>query len=282
MLKRELLSLPHHRSWALTHLKDAGVPFQWHYHPEYEITLTLGAEGMRYIGEDVAPFGHCDLALVGPDVPHTWDAKASDGTPEVYVVFLPRHWLQAQQDAGLVELAPLLDWLAGLGNGAVFGTATARRARRLFERMAQPGPLPALAALLELLQLLRADEHGRPLGGRLQQPPDRRLDRLLGHLQRHYQEPLRLEQVARHCNLSPATLKRLLQQHCDTSFSQYLNRLRLGHACHLLTTSPLPVALVREQAGFNNASHFNRSFLAHTGLSPLAFRRRFGWRRLGS
>lgn len=115
MLKRELLSLPHHRSWALTHLKDAGVPFQWHYHPEYEITLTLGAEGMRYIGEDVAPFGHCDLALVGPDVPHTWDAKASDGAPEVYVVFLPRHWLQAQVAAGLLELSPLLDWLAGLG-----------------------------------------------------------------------------------------------------------------------------------------------------------------------
>ncbi|GAA3532745.1 AraC family transcriptional regulator [Zobellella aerophila] len=278
MLKRELHLLPHDRSWGWTDLNLTRVPFQWHYHPEYEITLTLGAEGMRYIGEDVDSFGACDLTLITPNVPHTWDARPGENQ-QVYVIFLPEDWLRRQCEAGLTELHGFARWLKQVGAGVVFSPGTATRAKPLFTQLKRGG-LGALGALYRLFALLMQDQGARLLGGRNTSMEDKRLGRLLAYLQQHYQQPLRLERVADFCAISPATLKRLLASHCETSFSQYLNHLRLGHACHLLTTSTLAISVIREQAGFSNASHFNRLFLTHTGLRPQAFRSRFGWRKL--
>src|SRR5262245_45670040 len=69
----EKVTVPAGASWALLdrRLPD-GIPFQWHYHPEFELTLTLNSRGQRYIGDSVADYDDGDLVLLGPSLPHTW------------------------------------------------------------------------------------------------------------------------------------------------------------------------------------------------------------------
>lgn len=59
------------------------IPFEWHRHPEYELTLTLNSRGKRYIGDSIAQYGADDLVLVPPDMPHTWSSNRSIDPAEI-------------------------------------------------------------------------------------------------------------------------------------------------------------------------------------------------------
>ena len=54
---------------------DDGIPFQWHHHPEFELTLTLNSRGQRFIGDHIGDYDDGDLVLVGPNLPHTWVSR---------------------------------------------------------------------------------------------------------------------------------------------------------------------------------------------------------------
>ena len=84
----EKVVVPTGASWTLFHRRLPAFPFEWHYHPEYELTFTLNSLGQRYIGDHIAPYGDGDLALVGPNLPHTWQsARPIDaGAPHVAIV----------------------------------------------------------------------------------------------------------------------------------------------------------------------------------------------------
>ena len=69
----EKVTVPEGASWAMLNRRlDDGIPFQWHYHPEFELTLTLNSRGQRYIGDSIATYDDGDLVLLGPNLPHTW------------------------------------------------------------------------------------------------------------------------------------------------------------------------------------------------------------------
>ena len=58
---------PADASWSMLNrrLQD-GIPFQWHHHPELELTLTLNSRGLRFVGDHVGEYGDGDLVLWDP------------------------------------------------------------------------------------------------------------------------------------------------------------------------------------------------------------------------
>ncbi|MCB0841233.1 MAG: helix-turn-helix transcriptional regulator, partial [Bacteroidetes bacterium] len=55
------------------------------------------------------------------------------------------------------------------------------------------------------------------------------------------------------------------------TFSQFLNEIRIGHACKLLTEENYPVAEVAYLCGFKNISNFNRRFKDIMGYTPTEY-----------
>jgi AraC-like DNA-binding protein len=76
--------------------------------------------------------------------------------------------------------------------------------------------------------------------------------------------------------MSTSHFVRFFKANMHQSFNQYLNEVRIGHACSLLISSEQPVALIAEKSGFSNQSNFNRQFKNFKHLSPLQFRQQ--WR----
>ena len=64
MLIREYVGQTFGQNWHYKCFDVERIPFLWHSHPEYELTLTLNARGTRYLGTDISEFGEHDLALV--------------------------------------------------------------------------------------------------------------------------------------------------------------------------------------------------------------------------
>ena len=84
-------------SWQLLIRRLEAIPFEWHFHPEYELTLTLNSKGERYIGDTVSEYEDFDLVLLGPNIPHTWQSRASletDKEQKVYVLWFDTQWIE--------------------------------------------------------------------------------------------------------------------------------------------------------------------------------------------
>ena len=282
MLIREVIGRSHGHNWHyLGHCGEA-CPFQWHYHPEYELTLTRHGHGTRYLGSDVQAFGELDLALVAPNCAHTWhnvdDSGSGHVLVQVQVVFFTLEWLQKLAAEGLPELLAVNQWLAGVRQGAVFSPQLIEQVLPLFDRLDQTRGLERLSVLLQILDALPCDEGVRHLGAYVASSEygggsDRRVEAALTHLHQHYRSTVSLDEIAAAAATSSSTLKRLFQERLGMSVTDVLIQLRIGHACHLLVSTALPIHRVASDSGFNNLGHFFRQFAAQRGCTPTEFRR---------
>ncbi len=267
-----------HRLWVRS---EPRFEFNWHLHPEFELTLITRGRGMRVVGDHVADYEAGDLVLLGPDVPHTWASRA--GAPrggrranEALVLhFTPdlfgAHALREPEHARLARLlerAPRGVWVRA-------GSAT-RAAVLMREAYACEG-LRRTARLLEVFDLLSrcrgvvllsSGPPGRGASGVIR----RRADAIFQHINERCLEPLSIASVARQFGLSISTVHRLLRRATGRSFTRLVNDLRIGHACDLLARTEQRVIEICYRSGFQNLSHFNRIFLNLKKCTPRAYR----------
>lgn len=269
-------------SWAfLDRRLPDGIPFEWHHHPEYELTLTLNSQGYRYIGDDVAPYGDGDLVLVGPGMPHSWCSRAAVDAQQPHVALVL--WFTPDWVAGLArtlpELAPVVALLARADQGLCFGDATRAAVAQTIGAMRSAAPAARLLLLLEVLHRLALDPAATPLlqarpAARVRLSAEPRIARVLQHLHAHFAEPIRAADMAALACVSTSALHRMFRRHTRTTLVDYLTRLRVGRACALLVGGTQPIAAIADAVGYTNLSLFNRQFVRAKGEVPSAFRKR--------
>ncbi len=97
----ETVTIPRDRSWLLFDRQLPDFPFNWHYHPEFELTLTVGSCGVRFVGDHVERYAHDDLVLLGPNLPHAWQSEALVGDAPLHraiVCWFTRDWIEGLTD----------------------------------------------------------------------------------------------------------------------------------------------------------------------------------------
>jgi AraC-like DNA-binding protein len=270
-------------SWAwLDRRLEAAIPFQWHHHPEFELTLTLNSRGQRFIGDHIGSYDDGDLVLVGPNLPHTWASREKiDGdAPHVALVMWFHPDWAAALGGVLSELQAVTALLARGRRGLRFSAAAAAAARPAIEELFRRPPPERLLGLLQVLLLLTADDAAETLASpsAVQAPAGTgrgRIDRVLDHIHRHYADGIGLADLADIAALSPSGLHRLFRRHTRHTVSEYVMRLRIGEACALLSDTALPVAHVADTVGYASLANFNRQFKALKQMTPRSYRRRF-------
>lgn len=85
---------------------------------------------------------------------------------------------------------------------------------------------------------------------------------------------LTLNDLARELGTNRTYLSNYLNQQLHTTFYEYVNKWRVRRAKELLRKSNMILDDVALQSGFNSMSSFRRYFSAHTGMSPLEYRKR--------
>jgi AraC-like DNA-binding protein len=95
------------------------------------------------------------------------------------------------------------------------------------------------------------------------------------HLDRHFAEPLGIEEVAARFGLSASHLHALFREHVGLTPHQHLILQRMRFARHRLATSVDPIKSIAQDAGYANTENFCRAFRKHCGLPAAAYRRKF-------
>jgi AraC-like DNA-binding protein len=283
----EKIANPDEASWRLFDRRLEALPFLWHHHPEFELTLTLNSRGRRYVGDHIAAYDDGDLVLVGSNLPHTWHSlsRHDENVPHrALVLWFMADWIK-RLTASCVELRGIDALLAQAGRGVAFSPAAAADARTRILAMVDALPAARLTGLIDVLTLLAADRTrvllaspGLAQGDLVPAVPsgaETRIGRVLARVHEHYREDLRVEPLADLAAVSASTFHRLFKRHTGLTFVDYVTRLRIGQACALLASGDRPIAWIADAVGYNNLANFNRQFRARKGMTPRAFRRQF-------
>lgn len=98
-------------------------------------------------------------------------------------------------------------------------------------------------------------------------------DEIRFYLDMNYPKKLKLKEVAAHLGYHPHYMTRIFRERFAVTPKQYLMELKMKKACVLLRSTELPVAVVAESLGFEDALAFSRLFKREFGQSPSVYRR---------
>lgn len=94
------------------------------------------------------------------------------------------------------------------------------------------------------------------------------------HLHAHFQENLKVEQIAQDMGISPDHLNRVFKKETGQTITQALWSMRIESAKRALEQTSLPIALVASRNGFKSKKDFSARFLQQTGMLPEEYRKR--------
>ncbi|WP_329369283.1 AraC family transcriptional regulator [Streptomyces sp. NBC_00669] len=291
-------------SWKLFARREARFDFQWHFHHEYELTLIVRGNGTRIVGDCVQPYGPGDLTLIGPEMPHTYVSTPGQvgrvgpvgpvGQEAVVAQF--RRDFLGPDLFDRPEFADVARLLERAARGLHFPSRSAAPAERV--EPAGPGgrtepfdptgltALPTLPppertlALLRLLVDLSTREPAIPLAGArhvpaLNRASGDRVDAIVRLLHACYTRPIGLDEIAGAAHMSPTSVSRFFRRTTGMTLTDYLNRLRIEVACHLLRDTDRRIADIAADCGYANLANFNRRFRQFKGLPPREYRAGF-------
>jgi len=97
------------------------------------------------------------------------------------------------------------------------------------------------------------------------------LDRVVAHMQEHFESNLRAPQLAELAGMSLAQLERHFRHVFQLTPQQYLIKLRIEMAMRLLREAG-SIAGIGQRCGFSDQSAFARQFKATVGMTPSEYR----------
>ncbi len=94
------------------------------------------------------------------------------------------------------------------------------------------------------------------------------------YIDKEYWKPgLSLEDAAETLQLSPGYLSRLLKRETGCSFVEYLTRIRIRKAMHLMGDPSAKIYEVAERVGYRSQHYFSRAFRKVMGFAPTDYRK---------
>jgi transcriptional regulator GlxA family with amidase domain len=89
----------------------------------------------------------------------------------------------------------------------------------------------------------------------------------------NFAQNISLQQLAKHCLVSPFHFSRIFKTIMNISPHQYLAEVRLNHAKVLLTTTELSIADITYACGFNSPEHFATAYRQRYRINPTTQRK---------
>mgnify|MGYP004584623285 CR=1 FL=1 len=98
---------------------------------------------------------------------------------------------------------------------------------------------------------------------------------IVNYIYRNYADSLTAKNVATKFQITVPKLQQLLVEQVEFNFEDFLNQIRVNHACELLITTDLSVLDVALDVGYNSPKTLTRNFVKLKVMTPSAFRTKF-------
>lgn len=98
------------------------------------------------------------------------------------------------------------------------------------------------------------------------------IEKVNHYLYTHYDQPIKVADIAEDIHLNENYLQRLYKQKMKMTLLDHLHEIRLNQATRLLETTHYSILEISELVGYNTRQYFTDRFKRHYGLSPKSYR----------
>lgn len=258
-------------------------PCPWHYHPEYELVLVKKSTGRRMVGDHIGYFNEGDLVLMGPLLPHVWvndepflNGEAGYMAEAIVIQFVES--FVGETFFQIPEMESFKNFLKLSNLGMVITGTAKKKIIKLMDKMVHMSGLQRLAALLKIFDILSHTSEYELLASprfveNIQFKSSDQFRKINEYIMRNFQEEIKLPEIAGLANMALTTFCNFFKEHYRVTFIEYLNSVRIGHACKLLSEKELNVVEVAFECGFNNLANFNKQFKKFKKMTPTEYRK---------
>jgi AraC-like DNA-binding protein len=266
-------------SFAAFERKENAFVWNWHYHPEIELTWIGQGQGTRLVGDHSDSYDPHDLVILGSNLPHTWFSPKSEEhsrkNQAIVIQFRPEMFPETL--LALPEFTSIKELFTRATRGVHFPKTVGRKMGGKLKALLRKRGLSRWLDLADILNELAASS-----GTVLASPGyhhqrsyklSSRLGRIIAHIEEHYKEETTLAEIATMAGLTPSAFSRFFRKMTDKTFVSYRNDCRVREACRLLTETDLPIIEIAYECGFNNLANFHRRFRENKYTVPREYRR---------
>lgn len=248
-----------------------------HFHNYLEIGYCYYGEGEMVLGQKRYPYQGETFTVIPQNIPHRtcgqdeklsrWEYLFIDIEGFLKKLYRDRP-VQAERMAKRIESQFLVGSKAQYPAlaGLIRSILEELRECREFYKESVRGYLQALAA-----ELCRAA--GDQESWEMEESGEERITSVLKYISAHSHEELRISTLAQMCHVSETHFRRMFEKVTNASPVEYINMVRIQHACTLLAETTDSIEEIRERVGFATASTFNRNFRRMVKMSPGQWRR---------
>jgi len=248
----------------------------WHYHPEIELVFVNGGSGKRQIGSHISYYSDGDLVLIGSNLPHCGFTDEQTGNKNEIVIQLPADFL-GTDFLNAPELKNIQHLFQKAKRGIAFGKETIKRIAPIIDEMGYRNNFDRLLRMIRILNDLGTSDEYTILNAdgfalELQVQDNDRINVVFNYVKDNFQEPIHLDTVSDMVSMTTPSFCRYFKKITNKTFTAFVNDYRLVHASKLLSENNKSITEISYESGFNNFSHFNKSFKAFTGKSASQYR----------
>ncbi len=262
-------------SFRLIHWKSENDRYFWHYHPEYEIVFVRKGSGKLHIGEHLKNYEEGELVFIGPDLPHTGFGYGVIGEHEEIVVQLRKDFL-GEEFMQKPELLHIRELFERAKQGLSFQGKARKIVSAKLQKMLSLSHFEKLVELLNILHTLATTTEFSVLNTAdkrfdFNHKDEDRINRVYEYVEQNYQKSIDIQAVADLANLTVPSFCRYFKKITHITYTDFVNEYRINQACRLLFENK-PIADICFEVGFNNISHFNKTFKQLKGVSPREYK----------
>ena len=258
-------------------------PCPWHYHPEFELVLVNKSTGRRMVGDHIGYFGEGDLVFMGSRLPHVWVNEPAyisgteAGPAEAIVIQFVEDFL-GERFMNIPEMEGLKRMLKVSERGIVINGKARSRISALMNDMLSMTGLQRLSALLSIFEVLSNTAEYELLASpkfvqNFQYESPGRFKVITEYILRNFNEDITLPAAAAVANMGLTAFCNFFKSQFRVTFVEYLNTVRIGHACKLIAENKLNIVQIAYECGFNSLANFNRQFKKLKKISPSDYRK---------
>lgn len=253
------------------------MDYPWHYHPEYEIIFVEESYGIRLMGNHIGNFTNGDLMFISPNLPHVWknDIDFYERNPNLHVVVYVIHFNEdafGEKFFTLPEFAHIRQLFILGQQGVLIKGADHGEISGLIKNVCSATGLDRLVLFLKTLNRFANAREYELLSnpgyiGTVNTSDTERINKVVNFLMENYKQEINADEIANLVNMNKSSFCRYFKSRTHKTCSQFLNEIRIAHACKLLVNSNMTATQVCYETGYNNISHFNRQFKLTTGTT---------------
>jgi AraC-like DNA-binding protein len=266
---------PQH-SFACRTYRTPEFETSWHTHEEFELICFIEGTGTAMIGDYVGTYAPGDSFFIAGNLPH-WFRKADSKQIGAAKVLQCKPELLLEAFDGFPEWKGMQQFLQKKDAIALEGKLLQTVPLGLDKITVEQGFQRMLLLLQMILDLATSKEY-KVLSRNFTATNDRTnpaIEKIIAYSFKHFLEPISLSEIAAVAEMSVPGFCRFFKKNIKKTYFNFLQELRIGHACKLLNDTEKPILEICYDSGYNSWAHFSKQFKQIKGMAPSAYRKQF-------